>query len=465
VRVLRALALLAPALAGCLGGSGPSAVSPADAAASLPAPIEAITDPAGDATEYNTELLGTAAYKCRAAGGLAWGACGKAVGTGLGAVPRATGGVPGPPELDVLGSTFQETPEHLEVRIQVARLDEAFLRSDPDDPAASWAACWTLAEVPECAYLVTGLYSAYDRYTDACNPYFWCSWRIAHEVEFGEPATIRLFVPRALVDGGNAGGLLEGPTLTALTEPPVTTLGPAGLSSWELSGPVAASGRTDNAHDEYAADVSEPGSDVPLVLQASPRMAEEGPFGFEDPADAPAERPDADIRRVEVVETGVQVTLAARLAHVRDEPGNLEAGFAWGLREGFVLEAFVHGEDGHWVVTTRRCASDGCSHPLRAQLTVVPGAPGWVNLTLERVDVGSPHKGDLTTLLLAWSVFGETRIERAAGPLGFRATQGGTQSDFAGVAPAHWFGMDTEGPAIRPAPAAVGFTGVETYRH
>lgn len=454
--VLPALLLLSLAFAGCLGGTAPADLESSSLPPAPPVPpLLAITDPAGDATQYNTEMLRPLAYKCRIAGGLPWAACSAAIGNALGALPPATGGVSGPPQLDVLRATFQETPEHLAVRIEVARLDEAFLRKalHPDSPWAAWGVCWTLrmpalAKAPECAYFevqnITGPYGAYDRYTDACNPFYWCSWRIAHEVEFGQPGAIRLLVPRALVGGGSPGDTLEGPVLGASTEPPVHSLGPAGMFSWGLTGPVDAFGKHDNGHDGYSADVSEPGADIPLVLEAAPRHTEQGPFGFDDAADAPANRRDADVLRVEVVETPTHVSLAARLAEVRAEPGDLEVGFGWGLPAGFVLETFLRGDGGGWSAASRRCTFHGCGEAVPVELTVAAGAPGWLNVTFARADLGSPAAGELATVLYGWSVFGEARVERAAGPVSLGVTQGGTQADFAGVAPPYWFRIDTD---------------------
>ncbi|MGQ0536004.1 MAG: hypothetical protein ACT4PT_08020 [Methanobacteriota archaeon] len=394
-------------------------------------------------------MLRPLAYKCRIAGGLPWAACATAMGWALDALPPATGGVPGPPQLDGTRVTFQETREHLAVRIEVVRLDETFVQDAlrPGAPWAAWSVCWVLEDVRECAYFeaqnITGPYSAYDRYTDACNPYFWCSWQIAHELEFGTPGAIRLLVPRALVSGGSSGGVLQDPVFVAQTEPPVHDLGPAGMFSWEVSGPVQAFGRHDNAHDGYAADLSGPGSDVPLVLQAAARTSDDVPFGFDDAADAPTDRPDADVLRVEVLETPTHATLAARLAEMRNQPGDLEIGFAWGLPAGFVLEAFVNGDGGSWAAMARRCTFDGCGHPVPVDMALAAGSPGWVNLTFARVDLGSPAAGDLTTVLYAWSVFGETRAARGAGPFALRVTQGGTQAEFAGVAPPLWFRLGT----------------------
>lgn len=446
-------ALVAPALAGCLaapaGLESGSLPSPA-----LPEPVLAVVDPEGDATIYNAAMADTLAYKCRIAGNDMRKYCRDELGNALGELPPATTiGVPGPPQLDILGATFQETPEHLIVRIEVARLDEAFLHQalDHDSPGAAWSVCWALAEVPECAFFrvqnIVGPYSAYDRYTDACNPFYWCSRRIAHEVEFGEPGAIRLLVPRALVGGGSPGDTLEGPVIAASTETPVQSqiTGLAGSSSsWELTGPVDAAGRHDDAHDWYVADDSEPGAGVPLVLEAAPRHTEQGPFGFDDAADAPANRRDADVLRVEVMETPTHVTLAARLAEVREEPGDLGVGFTWGLPAGFILETFLGGDGGGWSAISNQYTFDGYGDAVPVELMVAAGAPGWLNVTFARADLGSPAAGELATLLFAWSVVGGAHVERVAGPVGLGVTQGGTLADFAGVAPPYWFRMDTD---------------------
>lgn len=388
---------------------------PAPSAGAAAAGEPNVVDEEGDARWRGTrEARATAAGDaCSAAWAVTWPACIVAYSRVSADTPAGSlDGVPAPPELDLLSATFSEVPGALDVDLELARVDDSLAAGVPEDGDAAYVmVCWS-GDGAACAgrvlLMVTNvkglvvMHAQFDRSGTGCSDWNWCAWDVPFTLEPGSPGHVRWRVPvDLLTDDELARGLPDpsmwvyrsvgghearqsysvyGTPLTGATggEQPYYVDGASGGDSYRFQGTARAVTGTVAGGDVSHVDAV---GDVP----------------------GPASRPDVDVLRVDVRETPGALTFATQVARVDVVPDDHELYLGFGLPDGRVVNAWVDSVGGNRDAGAGRYADAESTRWLSVpvSLHVVPGAPGWVNLTFARTDLDSPGAGHMLPVAFA----------------------------------------------------------------
>ena len=445
--------LLAQGFAGCLSAAREGAASDAATGAADAPPLVGLAaeDAAGDAREKQTAYVLNHLRYCRLGGGATADACAAARQAAAG-FPGA-GGVPSAPVHDLLGFTLAETPTHLVATLEVASLPEGW--QGVDDPEhTTWTnyfVCWRQGEERElgCAVLVVrdsdgtvAVEASYDRYTRACNDWWWCTSGIPYEVEHGAPARIRLMVPRDALPEGEAAARLEEPMAAVQRVD-----GSRAYLEWRVAAPTDPGG---GSHVRGGDLVDEAYADDAFVFRTARVDAPPRPPRAQDAAgdarDSAGPRPDLDILALDLVETPTTLTLSATIADLREESVRYELYAAIAFAGTHAFNAGVGKDDnGQQYTYGGACVDDECREwrSFLVEGTIVPGSPVWLNISYARADIGSPSRGETFTLSYAetWGGAG-TYAAQGVGPAWVRGWVG-FGVDHVAPLPHHRLAFDT----------------------
>jgi hypothetical protein len=393
-------------MSGCLGAG----VEP-DRAAGPQEPSESQwmrlgDDPAGDAMEW-TEATGAGfgEMACRASM-QTYGACRAAVETLAEAVPEDVIGVPADPGLDLLGLEVQETPDALRVAFIVAGVDETFSSTVPDDvvvaPSARWAACW--GEEQSCVMLWVlrqgGTLNAQPQFRragpDCMSGGSSCAWTVPMLIEPGSPGRIVIEVPRAAMLDPDVGA-----ELGAWSAVSVRGMRGGEFATSYAETPAAAHWGVQPRRYYYVVDEMGDMQHVTLGLRFQmPPSMDDGSHN-DPPGDVsapgrygPEDVDDLDIESIDLVETPSEVTIATQLRRVDAHKQDFHLDGVLRIANGpFVIYGIT--DEGHGRVPYALACEGECEEYARipVEMSIEPGAPGWMNLTFGRLDLGSPSAG------------------------------------------------------------------------
>ena len=361
-------------------------------------------------------------------------------------------GVPAPPALDLLEVRLRETPQELVVTFVVASLDEALTGLVTDDGAGRGTeldACWSRGNTP-CAEGArfsarrnagqTFLYANYGYRDDACNTRALCGWGVPVSFTFGTPGEVHLHVPRGLaptpLDAGSS--ILDGSaTVSRLTTSPALLDVPEGPPV--LSEDTATLVDPAGGADPYVLELPR----APGLPFAEPR-AGTGPGLLVGGDPTGGQDAEADLLELAVVETPATLTFSFAFAGVAEAPVDQRLRMEWAFQGARYHVAEIVVQERQRTLISYACnPSDtvGCSdqEPVPATYEVVPGAPGFVNITYLRPDIGSPDVGAQTSRIVA---FVATGAARAAGT--------STEGDGTGLLPPVVLRMATRSAPVPP---------------
>lgn len=372
------------------------------AAPAQDAPVPQVTDPVGDARWFTTAHARTVFVNgaCYAAGDASATVCGQ--------VPPApdAGGVEAPPALDIVHARFEADAETLFVEIALASLDHDFVASGTDDEVLLYFACWTVGDA-DCrdgvSLLVTRVNGtvAFDASVQnlgpECEPVAGCWWGIETEIVPGTPGFIRMRVPRATLDPATV--VLEAPRVIA-----AYALTPGGYrgTGYELR---ALDFQLNGISFPYAfgmTDTAGPGNAfaLPPPARAFTPGRDSEPTRRDPAGDVPAaDRPDLDILNMTYIEDERTVTVALEVSRVDEVPLDHHLYMTLQPTTGAAIVAGYTATGGARTPYSGICESACGPNPRTSlkkpvDIEAVPGAPGWINLTFARSDLGRPGYGD-----------------------------------------------------------------------
>lgn len=432
-----------------------------------------VVDAPGDARESDSASLGQVGRDtaCRAAAGQATLAeqCAAAP------PPPSAGGESAPATMDALSASFSDTPEHLEVRMQLAGVDPEFSGAVRGDRTggALYRVCWTTTTEPctERAMLAAmpgpqgaPVLTAYYEIRDGnCNDSGTCRWRVPHEIEPGAPGTLVWRIPRDLLPNGSMGTTLAEPSLRV-----TRYLSPTARPAWPsddgvgygLYGPTNETrmyGYTSNHF--VTVDASDPGTAYRLATEAAPADLDATFDVLLDEAGdlVGPQRADLDILSARLLETDTRLTISVEVATVDVTPLD-HAGFgAFGLSDGRYYTWGFSAKAGQRAPYANVCAVPMCHNMAQpairnipVNLTATPGAPGWLNATFERVSLGEPARGALLDSFDVTMFSYDPRATREEGLPGAHAVVASSDStDTLAFAPPWRFREDTRREVVQ----------------
>lgn len=366
-----------------------------------------VEDPAGDAREWDAY---TAAYNaCRSAPPAVRNDC-YAQAT---AVPQG-GGVPAIPEHDILSATFTDTPDTLIATLEVGQLADDLASSAPNegDEVSYWV-CWE-PTIPACgsggawqsALLVVRhhrggtieVVSAFARVRDpACGPPGTCVWNIPYVVEPGSPGRITWNIPRELFQRAEQSDILDEPAARV-----ARIVNTYQQLTFGANGPFPSQSAATPTSASEVIDVTAPGRAFAFrsARVASPSEVFANATVFDVAQEEAALPAFADLLEARLVETAATLTVSLTLAQVDEAPADhdLLVQFA---TAGPLMNARISAVAGERSASTTACGDLNCSKVLSftPKFAVIPGAPGQINVTYDRQDLGAPARGDLVTAL------------------------------------------------------------------
>lgn len=376
-----------------------------------------VTDAPDDARENDSSSSADLARRtaCRAGGVLtaATGQCGSG-----GATAPAAGGDPAPPTMEAISATLWDDPDALHVEMELKTVDEKFPGAVRLDGSAGtlYTVCWTTSEATCTESVVlaampsagdVGLTAIFRVDTDGCNDYGRCVWRVPYTLQPGSPGRIQWDVPRDLLPNGTQSTVLVQPMLKV-----TRYLSPSNRIVWPMEdgvgyvvrGPEGAATAGYAANHYVPVDDSQPGTDVTLATTPSaPRLD----ATFDALTDAKGDvvggtRADLDILALTLAETDTDLTLSVQLSAVdtRSRDHDLLGGFD--LAGGRYVQWGYAARGGLLSPYAEVCVAPGCfldaapaTRSVPVNVTVEPGAPGWIRATFHRADVGAPKAGDM----------------------------------------------------------------------
>ena len=406
----------------------------AGALATLPAAAQQephVTDPAGDAREYNSEMATAIVRRngCRAIYPATHLACAE----GSEAMPAQgstglVGGTPAPPALDAVAAWFSETPTHLLVHMQVAGLAESLegLREDNalGRKTGGLSVIWGDPSCPEeveffpdntdggADRVLATFYRMLDCTDDpdhawggGCNAWAECAASVEVEVAFGAPATITWRVPRAILLHGEAGDVLRDPYLMT-NRVDTDTLRSSASTTVPGGSDVRRAGVSGTTLTSYYTDLSAAGRAFTFTLPRAEIPVAEGGRHWVDSNASNAEA-RADILWTQVEETPQRIDISVGVAQVDETPSDAWLYGAFGLPSGHVVEFAVdaRGEDGGWGSVGWYAMPYG-DRPYLAysvlvplEVEVVPGTPGEFRVSLDRSTLPLIEAGGYTKVI------------------------------------------------------------------
>lgn len=388
-----------------------------------------VEDPAGDAREWDAF---TAAHNtCRNAPAQVRNDC-----YAQAASVPAVGGAPARAEHDILSATFIDTPDSLIATLELGRLVEDLSTSAPNegDEVSYWV-CWE-PTIPACgnggAWQSTLLVvrhhrggklevvSAFARVLDpACGPTGTCVWNVPHVVEPGTPGRIRWTIPRELFQRAELSDILDEPA--ARVARVVNTYQQVALAA---SGPFPSQSAASPTSASEVIDVTAPGRAFAFrsARVASPPELFANATVFDLAQEEAALPAFADLMEARLVETPTTITVSLTLAEVDETPADHELLVQFAT-SGPLNAARIAAVAGERSASTTACGDSNCSKVISftPQFSVTPGAPGLVNVTFDRQDLGAPARGDLVTAVAITTTVREHRGQDA-GPAALDST-------------------------------------------
>lgn len=404
----------------------------------------ALTDPSGDAVWLTSADAGGYAFQaCNLGGQPTSRACANAP-----PLPTA-GGAPAPAVLDLVSADLWVRDGVLVGEFRVASLNDPISALAAGDESISYQLSWDVGDAVARdgfgvqIYRINGSLQTdawFARADDACAQVVTCYFEPTFELIPGTPGTIRWSVSAsALPPDTPAEATLSG---TALH----TTLATKGaLTSYNY----AAAARDRNAigwtpgWTYSVVDVAGPGRPTPLG-PFSWDPARDRILGHDDPVgDLPAQRADLDILHVEVAEDEKTFRVSTTLARVDELPQDHVFVVDLAPTTGASITAGYIATAGARATYSGLC--DPCGPWTRAPLTrpadiqVVAGEPGYVNITFSRNDLGDPARGDAFNVFYVGAMLPEAIDHRDVAGAGAVDKFDNTLGDFAYDLQPWWF--------------------------
>ncbi|HWH09438.1 MAG TPA: hypothetical protein VNX21_09580 [Candidatus Thermoplasmatota archaeon] len=438
------------------------------ASALPPAPAQGgaqVTDAPDDARENDSASTAALARRtaCRA-GGVVTGATGQC---GGGDEVPAAGGEPAPATMEAISATLRDDPDFLHVTLELKEVSDGFEGAVRRDGTAGalYAVCWTTSEAP-CSESVllaampsageVALTSIFRVDTDGCNDYGRCVWRVPHELTAGSPGRISWRVPRDLLPNGTEGAVLAAPELKV-----TRYYSPSGRIVWPMEdgvgyavrGPEGAATAGYAANHHIPVDGSAPGVDHRLATPAAPPRLD---AIFDQLADAEGDvvggtRADLDLLALALAETDATLTLSVQLARVDTRPDDHDLLAGFDLTGGRYVQWGYAARGGLLSPFAEVCVAPGCfleaapaTRSIPVNVTVEPGAPGWVRATFQRADLGSPARGHgVGSIDVTAFTYDATATQALVTPAGEARTLVSGQTDTLAYAPPWRFQLDS----------------------
>lgn len=361
-----------------------------------------VTDPEGDATWFGSgSARDFADDQCGVAGELSGAVCAQAP-----TMPAEVGRTPAPAVFDIVDVRFADDGENLTVDLGIASLDAAFTLPASNFDRLIYEVCWLFADDP-CAPGVN-LWAIHRNGTlqldawlyrpnpdDECGD---CALNVDYQIIPGTPGTIRWTVPRAALPA----------TLTEIVEPRAQSRYGSFVQRDTDTGYRAGSEQTGQREGGLSTtarsdvDATAPGTTFTLAprLHAADPVRDTVTTWQDADDDAPAGRPDMQILSVDYLEAEKTFTLATRVAQVDDVPSDHHLLANVGTTTGIYVVAGYAAQGGVRTEYSGFCVPECEPYPeaqLRkpAVIEIVAGAPGWINVTFSRSDLGSPGVGDM----------------------------------------------------------------------
>lgn len=360
--------------------------------------------------------------------------------------------------LDVLGGRLIETPAAIVAEIDVASYSETEvvdLLAKKVYRSVHVHVCWNpdWYEIPgpqghECAGVVfsladpleaRGVFELFYGPSDGCNDWQWCSWHVPHEIMPGSPATIRVTVPRDLLPNASVGyGIGEPNVQTTTWKNSPSPLDMTGRRAWATVCPAVQCVRQTVGVPQFVfVDTSAAGTGMNLTMPTRSTISDRSPKTIlvdssKDVRDPDGKyRADLDILSVDLEETADEITYRAKIANLPAAPTHsVDLEFA---TDGIVYEAW-YGAVGGEVVEgplAGYCADAQCNawREFVPKVTLVPGSPGEIRVSLPRDRMASPPRGSIVSL--AEFELGDFQVARSQSkpPLYVHAAVGSSSED------------------------------------
>lgn len=362
-----------------------------------------VSDPQGDAYDHGTVYAeGTAESACRSNVGSACPSLMQPTDS-LG-LPEA--GLPAPPSLDITHLKLSETPSTLEITLTVASLDEQFSGAVQNDGMRTpvLIACWDCngedeqASVGAFAYREGGAVRMAGTYD--YGPGFGHQWRVPTWFEEGTPGKIHWSVPRSLIPNGSQSGTLHAPWAASYYQD---------LTTGHKINTQGAARAYLNGYQVPRVDLTSNGTDFQfLTLESDPPWSQTDSFG---PTLVTGEDDRGLTLKATFVENDTTFTIAREVRRVEATPDRIFYNGYFTL-SGTWFAANFRITNGKTTTNSYACSQIPCRTrtPVPVMTSYQSGSPGWINITWQKSDIGSPNQDDmLTWTAMNVGVFNETR--------------------------------------------------------
>lgn len=360
-----------------------------------------LTDAEGDARWYSTaDVDGSARQLCSLAGEASQRVCSKAP-----AAPDA-GGLPAPAVLDIIAADLRVDGDFVVAELVLASVTDPIAPLGEGDERSFYNLDWmdgneTVGGFGVSAYYVNGT-SQFDwwfyRQDERCARVSQCYFEPVGEIVPGTPGVIRWRLPHTALPTDTPKSV-ELAAASFHTTWGAMSATPAGYDYSIAERDQRLRGSTPGAHNALT-DVAGPGRSIPLGPPPSWDPARDRVAGHDDPSgDLPADRPDLDILAMSISEDEKTFTVSTMVTRVDELPVDHIFVVNLYLTTGASVTA------GYLVANGARAPFGGLcdgecgtapevpfSQPARVDVT--PGAPGYVNITFPRRDLGNPGYGD-----------------------------------------------------------------------
>ncbi len=284
-----------------------------------------------------------------------------------------------------------------------------------------------------------------------CNQWWYCLYAVSWEVEFGAPATLRVFLPRQALAGTSEGTRLDWVSAATWTsENPLgnsrTTVGYGGLAGGD-------SKHIRPGVNDFYVDEARGETGYVIKTQAAAGYPNRNDTG-ERTKLGPTRDPEMDLLDIWAEETSTDLALVARVADVKEVPVDHVHQVVFSLPGGQLYEVGYNARDGiryPWAgYPTDWQYTDWVSIPIDVEITA--GAPGEIRLVLSRSDLQAFRPGEQMGLHYADMIHA---VEQTAGTDPHVSAYRFEYADQV-TADAHWFGLEHESD-VRPG----SITGVK----
>lgn len=344
------------------------------------------------------------------------------------------GVVPAHPARDLLGLRMQETPETLEVFLDVAQLNDDFTGSHDGANGTFYVVEW-IDPVSECfvslhfdvvtmhnglgadTWMATSCSDVYAAGSDPPGPCHFrvCYWKAPLEVDFGSPASLHWTILRRDLAASGPGPAAESPFA-------YTGVMPHDWGLVMVSGAVAMAYRTPD-RPNYVVDLMDPkGASFTFTGEpnevARPGLpAHLASVIVSGPTVPP--RPELRFLAADFEEVDGSFRMTATMANVSEVPENHTFGAQFGI-PGFDIILGYSAADGIRNQFASLFDKNGSQSSFPLTLEVKPGAPGRVILAFARADVPPIDEGGVVTGLWAQTAVGTT-VGQAVGDNGIQS--------------------------------------------